>query len=81
MSNMRSLRNIPKRAVLLFVRDHPLGVLALDIVFSRHERFDGGGYPKGVAGDNISLFASIVAIVDAFDAMTSARPYGAGMQA
>ncbi len=64
---------------LTLVRDHPLGVLALDIVTSHHERYDGRGYPKGIAGDEISLFARIVAIADAFDAMTSARPYRAGM--
>jgi hypothetical protein len=63
------------------MREHPLGALALDIVTSHHERFDGGGYPTGLAGNDISLFARIVAIVDAFDAMTSARPYRAGMQA
>ncbi|MCI0555104.1 MAG: HD-GYP domain-containing protein [Anaerolineae bacterium] len=66
---------------LPLVREHPLGALALDIVASHHERFDGGGYPKGLAGNDIRLFARIVAIVDAFDAMTSARPYRAGMQA
>jgi len=63
------------------LREHPLGMLALDIVTSHHERFDGSGYPRGLAGNNISLFARIVAIADAFDAMTSARPYRAGMPA
>jgi len=63
------------------LREHPLGALALDIVASHHERFDGGGYPKGLAGNDINLFARIVAIVDAFDAMTGARRYRAGMQA
>jgi len=66
---------------LMLVRDHPLGVLTLDIVASHHERFDGRGYPRGLAGNNISLFARIVAIADAFDAMTSARPYQRGMPA
>jgi hypothetical protein len=66
---------------LMLVRDHPLGVLTLDIVASHHERFDGRGYPGGLAGNDINLFARIVAIADAFDAMTSARPYRAGMSA
>jgi HD-GYP domain-containing protein (c-di-GMP phosphodiesterase class II) len=66
---------------LLLVRDHPLGALTLDIVASHHERFDGHGYPRGLAGNNINLFARIAAIADAFDAMTSARPYRAGMPA
>lgn len=56
---------------LMLMRDHPLGALTLDIVVSHHERFDGYGYPRGLAGNNISLFARIVAIADTFDAMTS----------
>jgi putative nucleotidyltransferase with HDIG domain len=64
---------------LMLMRDHPLGALTLDIVASHHERFDGYGYPRGLAGNNISLFARIVSIADAFDAMTSARPYQPGM--
>lgn len=69
------------KAGLTLMRDHPLGALTLDIVASHHERFDGRGYPNGLSGNNISLFARIVAIADAFDAMTSARPYQAGMSA
>ena len=42
-----------------------------------HERYDGTGYPDGVAGDDIPLAARIIAIVDAFDAMTCERPYRA----
>lgn len=66
---------------LMLIRDHPLGALTLDIVASHHERFDGYGYPRGLAGNNISLFARIVAIADAFDAITSTRPYQRGMRA
>jgi HD-GYP domain-containing protein (c-di-GMP phosphodiesterase class II) len=39
------------------------------------ERLDGHGYPLGLKGDNISLFARIIAVADVFDALTSARPY------
>jgi diguanylate cyclase (GGDEF)-like protein/putative nucleotidyltransferase with HDIG domain len=42
---------------------------------SAHERFDGGGYPDGLAGDEIPLGARIVCACDAFHAMTSERPY------
>jgi HD-GYP domain-containing protein (c-di-GMP phosphodiesterase class II) len=45
------------------------------IVRSHHERWDGNGYPDKLAGENIPLLARIVAVGDAFDAMTSARPY------
>ncbi len=40
-----------------------------------HERFDGKGYPEGLAGDNIPLIAAIIAVADTYDAMTSDRPY------
>ncbi|WP_237163397.1 HD domain-containing phosphohydrolase [Paenibacillus sp. BIHB 4019] len=48
-------------------------------VRSHHERFDGKGYPDGLAGENIPLLGKVIAIADAFDAMTSDRPYRKGM--
>ncbi|MCY0877167.1 MAG: HD domain-containing protein [Firmicutes bacterium] len=48
-------------------------------VRSHHERYDGKGYPDGAAGDDIPLFGRIIAVADAFDAMTSDRPYRKGM--
>jgi len=48
---------------------------ALSIVRSHHERWDGHGYPDGLAGDNIPLLARIVAVADSFDAMTFDTPY------
>ncbi|MEA2219541.1 MAG: cyclic di-GMP phosphodiesterase [Solirubrobacteraceae bacterium] len=49
--------------------------MAERIARSHHERFDGAGYPDGLAGDAIPLVARIVAIVDVFDALTHERPY------
>ncbi len=51
----------------------------IPIARSHHERWDGKGYPDGLAGEAIPRLARIVAIADAFDAMTSDRPYRAGM--
>jgi putative nucleotidyltransferase with HDIG domain len=45
-------------------------------VLHHHERWDGDGYPTGLAGDDIPLEARIVFVADAYDAMTSNRPYG-----
>jgi two-component system cell cycle response regulator len=45
------------------------------IVRHHHERFDGKGYPDGLAGEQIPLGARILAVADTFDALTSARPY------
>jgi HD-GYP domain-containing protein (c-di-GMP phosphodiesterase class II) len=53
----------------------------IPIARSHHERWDGGGYPDRLAGENIPRLARIVAVADAFDAMTSDRPYRAGMPA
>jgi putative nucleotidyltransferase with HDIG domain len=50
------------------------------IVRSHHERWDGKGYPDGLGGEAIPPLARIVALADAFDAMTSDRPYRKGMQ-
>lgn len=59
--------------------NHPLSRLAADAVLSHHERPDGAGYPYGLKGDTIPLVARVVGIADAFDAMTSTRPYRKGM--
>ncbi len=45
------------------------------IIKHHHERYDGRGYPEGLAGENIPLGARIIAVADTFDAMTSDRPY------
>lgn len=49
--------------------------LAAVIALSHHEKFDGTGYPNGLAGEAIPLCGRIVAVADAFDALTSERPY------
>ncbi len=51
----------------------------IPIVRSHHERWDGKGYPDGLGGEAISPLARVVALADAFDAMTSNRPYRKGM--
>ena len=48
---------------------------ALDLIYSHHERWDGAGYPRGLAGEDIPLGARIFAVVDTYDAITSDRPY------
>jgi len=49
------------------------------MVRHHHERYDGGGYPDGLAGEEIPIGARIVAVADTFDAVTSARPYRPAM--
>ncbi|KUK40452.1 MAG: Diguanylate cyclase and metal dependent phosphohydrolase, partial [Clostridia bacterium 62_21] len=68
------------------IRKHPVAgaeivgqIKALEaivpLVLHHHERYDGTGYPAGLAGETIPLGARIIALADAYDAMTSSRPY------
>jgi len=77
---------MPEPERLESIQDHPaigerlllpLGLAApvAATVRHHHERYDGSGYPDGLAGDDIPLAARIIAVVDAFDAMTCERPY------
>lgn len=59
--------------------EHPLADLARAAVLSHHETPDGKGYPQRLSGKDIPLDARVVGICDAFDAMTSNRPYRRGM--
>lgn len=61
------------------IAQHPLAGLVEDAVVGHHERPDGNGYPRKLPGDDIPLVARIIGITDAFDAMTSSRPYRRGM--
>ncbi|MCG7346131.1 HD-GYP domain-containing protein [Sporosarcina sp. ACRSL] len=54
-------------------------IKAGEIVEQHHERFDGKGYPKNLKGEEISIEAAIISVVDAFDAMTSDRVYRKGL--
>ncbi|MEE9212163.1 MAG: HD domain-containing phosphohydrolase [Phycisphaeraceae bacterium] len=59
--------------------DDPFLVTATEIALSHHERWDGQGYPFGLAGDDIPLAARIVALADVYDALTSDRVYRQAM--
>ena len=61
------------------VKDVPFLEGAAEIILSHHEHFDGTGYPRGFRGEEISLVARIFAVVDAYDAITSDRPYRKAM--
>jgi len=50
-------------------------VVTLNSILYHHERFDGSGYPKGLHGNQIDMYAQILAVADVYDAMTSDRPY------
>jgi putative two-component system response regulator len=54
---------------------YPLLRMAEEIAYTHHERWDGSGYPLGLAGEAIALAGRIVAVADTFDALTHERPY------
>ncbi|MCQ8105107.1 HD domain-containing protein [Methylomonas sp. SURF-2] len=60
---------------ILSSSDAPVFVLAAEIALHHHEKWDGSGYPGGLAGEAIPQSARIVALVDVFDALTMKRPY------
>ena len=60
---------------LEFLRDDSIGAGAKSVVRSHHERWIGSGYPSGLMGEEIPLFARIAAVADVFDAVTSNRHY------
>ncbi|HEV7806198.1 MAG TPA: HD domain-containing phosphohydrolase [Solirubrobacteraceae bacterium] len=64
-------------AEILAGSESPLFQIAAEIAASHHERWDGSGYPDGIAGNEIPIAARIVGLVDAFDAITHQRPYKA----
>jgi putative two-component system response regulator len=62
-------------ADILAGSNSPLLQMAERIALTHHEKWDGSGYPRGLAGDEIPLVGRICAICDVFDALTSKRPY------
>lgn len=57
------------------LKNHDAYMYACDIAMHHHERWDGRGYPDGLKGDEISVWAQIVALADVYDALTSERVY------
>lgn len=68
------MRTHPEMGVLMVSGIKSLGP-AVEVIRSHHERWDGRGYPSGLVGEEIPLSARIFSVCDAFDAMTSDRPY------
>ncbi|MCM8855747.1 MAG: HD-GYP domain-containing protein [Candidatus Thiodiazotropha sp.] len=73
-----SIKNHPEVGARIVV-GHPLAALVKSAILHHHERPDGAGYPYGLDDGNLSVDSRIVSICDAFDAMTSTRPYRLGM--
>jgi putative two-component system response regulator len=73
-SEWEEIKQHPKIGAAM-VKDIPYLMPAIPAIKYHHERWEGGGYPYGLSGDEIPIMARIVSVADAFDAMTSSRAY------
>ena len=72
------VKNHPALGHQFLVDSRNIDPIALDVCLNHHEKVDGSGYPNGLKGDEISVFAKMGAVCDVYDAITSNRPYKSG---
>jgi HD-GYP domain-containing protein (c-di-GMP phosphodiesterase class II) len=72
------MKGHPQAGHRLLLEGNGVGPIPLDVCLHHHEKINGKGYPHGLQGDAISLFAKMGAVCDVYDAITSNRPYKAG---
>jgi len=72
------VRTHPVEGHKLLLDGKGVSEVARDVCLHHHEKFDGSGYPEGLSGEGISLYARMGAVCDVYDAITSNRPYKAG---
>lgn len=73
-----AVRRHPEAGGEILRAGRQVSALVLDVCLHHHEKVDGSGYPHGLQGEQISLFARMGAVCDVYDAITSNRPYKAG---
>jgi HD-GYP domain-containing protein (c-di-GMP phosphodiesterase class II) len=74
------IKKHPKEGLDLLEHKKSIDGMSLKVVIQHHENNDGTGYPYGIGGSDIHLFGQIARIIDAYDAMTSDRPYAVAMK-
>ncbi|PUA27518.1 MAG: phosphodiesterase [Cellvibrio sp. 79] len=72
------VKSHPEVGAKILIESYQVPPMAVDVCLHHHEKVDGTGYPYGLRGDNISLFAKMGAVCDVYDAITSNRPYKKG---
>ncbi|MDD4977137.1 MAG: HD-GYP domain-containing protein [Gallionella sp.] len=74
------IKGHPEAGHKLLLDGENINRIALDVCLHHHEKTNGSGYPKGLKGDEISLYAKMGAVCDVYDAITSNRPYKSGWE-
>ena len=72
------IKKHPEEGYRMLLSGSKVEPVVLDVCLHHHEKMDGSGYPEGLKGDGISLFAKMGAVCDVYDAITSNRPYKIG---
>ncbi|UUA71334.1 HD-GYP domain-containing protein [Cellvibrio sp. QJXJ] len=72
------VKSHPEVGARILMENYDVSPMVLDVCLHHHEKMDGTGYPHGLKGDTISLFAKMGAVCDVYDAITSNRPYKKG---
>lgn len=78
VDEFQTMKYHPEAGVKILQENQQVTDVVKDVCLHHHEKIDGTGYPHGLAGDQISLFAKMGAICDVYDAVTSERPYKKG---
>ena len=73
------MRRHPQLGYRVLAEAGRLDEVIMPIILEHHERLDGTGYPAGLVGDEIDIYARICSVADVFDALTTTRPYRKGM--
>lgn len=77
-AEFKIIKSHPVEGHKLLLTGENVDEVVLDVCLHHHEKMDGSGYPKGLVGDAISIFAKMGAVCDVYDAITSNRPYKVG---
>lgn len=77
-SEFAIVKSHPEVGARILIDSYDVSPMVLDVCLHHHEKMDGTGYPHGLKGDTISMFARMGAVCDVYDAITSNRPYKKG---
>jgi putative nucleotidyltransferase with HDIG domain len=77
-SEFAIVKSHPEVGAKILIDSYDVSPMVLDVCLHHHEKMDGTGYPHGLKGDTISMFARMGAVCDVYDAITSNRPYKKG---